>query len=320
MASTWRRRLRSLLLVLNCASLCAYNGYNNYQYGNNNNNNQYAQNSYNSNGYGNNGYGGNSYGSNGYNSNGHGNNGYGGDSYGNNGYGNNNNNNAEEKISLNVCANSVVQVTSVNIACSSPYTFYYGNGAHRNSVYCDYLDKATVNVNFQVIDNIEEESDIYMTMAIRDQNRNLLAVIDPSYLCNDYVGSSCTSAGKYSFSTKVRLQNPSGGQSSNSESFLPIIQMAFSTKPNHGYNLGALNTACKEWDNNQPDFVSWRTHKRSSGARLFWQRNGALLGTCFVLTGVIAFVWTQSNRNSALFHLEESVYGKEGSNSMPLVA
>ena len=303
MTTALSRRLSFLLcLLLFSGHVRAYNAY-----------------SYNDNSYGNNGYNSNNYNNGNYNSNNYGNGNYGSNGYSSSSSSSSNNNNQADGIKLNVCANSVVQVKSVTIGCSSPYTFYYGNGAHRNSMYCDYLDKATVQVQFQVIDNIEEENDIYMTMAIYDKRSNLLAVIDPSYLCNDYVGSSCTNAGYYSFTTKVRLESPDNRQSGSSDSFVPQIQMAFSTKPNHGYNLGALNTECKKWNSNEPDYVSWKKHKRASGSRLFWQRNGALLGTCLILTSVIAFVWTQSNRNSALFHLE-SVYGKGGTPSMPLVA
>ena len=257
--------------------------------------------------------------SNNYNSNHYG---YGNNNNGNNGgygYGYSSNQQQEQNIILNNCKDSVVQVMVVTITCTSPYTFYYGNGAHRNDVVCDYLDKATVKVQFRVIADIEEESDIYMTMALGDQEGHLLAVTDPAFLCRDYVGSSCTNAGHYSFTTKLRLETPENEYAQESN-FVPQIQMAFSTKPNHGYNLGALNTECKEWDNNRPGYVSWSTHMRPTGAGLFWQRNGALLGTCVVLTSIIAFVWTQSHRNSALFHLEDGVYGKDESRSMALVA
>jgi len=223
---------------------------------------------------------------------------------------------------LKVCDNSVVQVTSVTILCTSPYTFYYGNGAHRNDIVCNYGDKANVEVKFQVIDSIGEVNDFYTTMALADQEGNLLAVTDPAYVCNDYVGSSCTKAGSYSFTTKLRLETPEYSSASN-KNFVPAIKMAFSTMPDHGYNLGALNTECKAWNNERPTSVSWSNHPRATGNRLFFQRYGALVGTCAMLSIIIAFVWTQSTRNTAPYSLDDELYGKESSavsRTMALVA
>ena len=283
-------------------------GYNYQQQKQYNYNNQQQQ-QYNSNQQQQQQYNGNNYG----NSN---NNKYGSNS---NGGGSGNSNRQDQNIVLKVCEDSVVAVTMVYITCTSPYTFYYGNGAHRNDVVCDYNDKATVEVQFQVIANIEEENDIYMTMALRDQEGHVLAVTDPGFLCNDYVGASCTNAGSYTFTTKLRLETPEN-EYATASNFVPQIQMAFSTKPNHGYNLGALNTECQAWDNKRPGYVPWMNDLRPTGARLFWQRNGALFGTCAALTVIVAFVWSQSRRNSALFHLDDQVYGEESSRSMPLVA
>ena len=304
------RLAQSTIFFLACA-LQARAQYYNPAYGSysGNNNNNYNSNSYaryNNNNYANRNS--NSYGNSNYQNNGNSN--YDGDY---------SDNSQQQNIVLSVCRDSVVRVTDVYITCTSPYTFYYGNGAHRNDIVCDYNDKATVKVDFQVIANIEEENDIYMTMALRDQEGHLLAVTDPGFLCNDYVGSSCTNAGTYSFTTKLRLETPEN-EYAESSNFVPQIQMAFSTKPNHGYNLGALNTECQAWDNKQPGYVPWRNDLRPTGARLFWQRNGALCGTCVVLSCIVAFVWSQSRRNSALFHLDDEVYGKDSSRSMPLVA
>jgi hypothetical protein len=226
---------------------------------------------------------------------------------------------ATESIALNVCQDSVVMVTSVYITCTSPYTFYYGNGAHHNDVVCDYLDKASVKVSFSVIADIEEESDIYMTMALLDEAGHVLTVTDPSFLCNNYVGNDCTAAGHYSFSKKFLLDTPKDS-SADESNFTPQIQMAFSTKANHGYNLGALNTECREWDASQPALVSWSTHARPTGMLLLVQKYGALTGTCMAMVCIIAFVWRQASRNSALFLLEESVYGKDNTGDVPLVA
>jgi len=49
-----------------------------------------------------------------------------------------------QSLPVFVCDDSVVVVTFLTVECNSPYTFYYGNGANRQSSVCDYGDKATV--------------------------------------------------------------------------------------------------------------------------------------------------------------------------------
>lgn len=48
-----------------------------------------------------------------------------------------------------ICKDGIVQVTSLQTVCDSPYTFYYGNGANRNSESCNYGDKATITAYFE---------------------------------------------------------------------------------------------------------------------------------------------------------------------------
>mmetsp|Transcript_15462 Transcript_15462/g.29248 ORF Transcript_15462/g.29248 Transcript_15462/m.29248 type:complete len:310 (+) Transcript_15462:84-1013(+) len=296
--------LRSVLLFSLCGKALTYNQYGGNGNGNSNNNG----NNYYGSGNGNNNYGNTNYGNNNY---GYSNNNYGQSNYGSHQYGYSDDQ-PQQNIYLKVCDDSVVQVTSVTILCTSPYTFYYGNGAHRNDIVCNYGDKANVEVQFQVIDDIGEVSDFYMTMALADQEGHLLAVTDPAFVCNDYVGGSCTKAGSYSFTTKLRLETPEY-YSTRNKNFVPNIKMAFSTMSNHGYNLGALNTECKAWDNERPSYVSWSNHPRATGQRLFFQRNGALVGTCAMLSIIIAFVWVQSARNTAPYSLDDEVYGKDSS-------
>lgn len=314
------RRFQSLLLlaVVRCSI-----GYGNY-YNNGGGSSNYASNSYSgyNNNNGNSGYNGNGGGS--YNGNG----GNGGNSYSNNqnsGYYNNggssssyetytddyysNSYSEREGMQFTVCEDSVVQITYLTMICNSPYTFYYGNGAHRTSPVCDYGDKLTVKASFKVEDDISNGDNIYVTMAAYDDESNLLASVSPSYLCENYVGSSCTAKGVYSFDTVLKLAQPDGGNSSH---FYPEIQMGFSTKPDSTYNLGAVNTECQKWDPDKPSYVAWSEHNHArTKVQQFFGEYGILIGTLLALSSFTFFVWKRSVEEETGIEFEGKLDDKE---------
>lgn len=193
------------------------------------------------------------------------------------------------QMELNACSDSVVIVTYMTISCDSPYTFYYGNGAHRDSPICDYGDKSTLTVGFDVADDLQEgDEKIFFTMAAYDDNKNLLASTYPESLCDDYVGYECTKQGSYSFIYRLKFGTPNGG---NRTKFIPWIQMAFSTNGDSGYNLGAVNLECQPWDQDQPVYISWREPATTQEKLLdFFTNNGMLLGTMFLLSSFSFFI------------------------------
>jgi hypothetical protein len=190
---------------------------------------------------------------------------------------------------FSVCDGSVVKVYELYVLCDSPYTFYYGNGAHRNSPVCNYGDKVTFQVRFRVTDDLQENAPIYTTIAIYDDQKALLLSTDPLKLCEDYVGSACTYAGYYKFSTRMRLPYPSSD--SSSAQFLPQIHMAFSTQADYGYNLGAMNIQCQQWN----DGASWLPNKRPRSAlQAFVVDYGLLLISCTGISALCVFLWKQA--------------------------
>jgi hypothetical protein len=240
---------------------------------------------------------------------------YGRSSY-NNGYRNNNNkysngyNNyqsaygddyfswyGDTSLELQVCEDSVVEVMSMSVVCDSPYTFYYGNGANRQSPVCDYGDKAALSISFSVVDDLQQnDAEIYFTMAAYDDQGSLLASTYPEQLCTGYVGYECTKAGSYSFTYKLKFESPYGG--GNSTKFVPLIQMAFSTKGDSGYNLGGVNMECEQYDEEDAaGYVSWRNSNAmmpKSGTQVFFSTYGMLLGTGFVLSAFAVYVYVRS--------------------------
>lgn len=260
----------------------SYNNQNNgnYQQQNNNGNYQNGGNDY---------YGGNNQASN-ANNNGSGNNYKGSYQYSNHFY-----NGARD---FDVCEDSVVRVTALFIVCDSPYAFYYGNGANRDSPVCNYGDKLSMEVRFEVVDDIEETDPIFITMAVYDDQDNMLISVDPFYLCDDLVGFDCSYKGYYGFTYRLRLPYPSDsyGQAT-STSFLPYVHMAFSTKADSGYNLGAVNEKCERWGDGESGYVTWSKKKQRAPLQAFVQDYGLLILSLIMLGAVGMFVWNQAGKS-----------------------
>lgn len=213
-------------------------------------------------------------------------------------YGYNKNYAYDQALAIDVCRDSVVAVTYLTILCDSPYTFYYGNGANRNSPVCDYGDKGVLSVTIKVLDDLQEDDkNVYFTMAAYDDAGNLLTSTAPENLCRDYIGQDCTKAGIYSFEKKLKFGSPPNG---NQTKFYPVIHMAFSTKSDSGYNLGAVNMECQEWNQNQPASVAWSAASPKSARLEFGVEYGMFIGTCVLLSVISAFVWIRSHDNPGI--------------------
>ena len=171
---------------------------------------------------------------------------------------------------------------------------HQGNGANRNSPVCDYGDKASLSVTIKVLDDLQEkDTEIYYTLAAYDDAGNILTTTTPENLCRDYIGQDCTRAGIYTFEKRLRFDTPNGNQTK----FYPVIQMAFSTKSDSGYNLGAINMQCLESDQNQPAFVSWSDESRRSIHHNFGVEYGMLIATCCLLIVISALIVKRSKDN-----------------------
>lgn len=205
----------------------------------------------------------------------------------------------DQSLAISNCKDSVVAVTYLTILCDSPYTFYYGNGANRNSPVCDYGDKAALSVTIKVNDDLQEDdTEVYFTMAAFDDAGNLLTSTSPENLCRDYIGQDCTKAGIYSFDKKLKFGTPYGNQTK----FYPVIHMAFSTRSDSGYNLGAVNVECQQYDQDQPASVAWSEVSPKTAQREFVVEYGMLIGTCVVLSVISVFVLKRSYDNPGFEH------------------
>lgn len=190
------------------------------------------------------------------------------------------------------CEKGVVQVTSISLLCNSPYTFYYGNGANRQSQVCDYGDKANIEVTFSVTDDLEDGTDIYMKMAAFNEGEQLYRG-DSVELCYNFVGSSCTTAGEYTFKKKIQFAYIDDGTYAK---FVPTLEIAFSDSADGSYRLGGVNIECAEDEDDDQNIVNWsdsdlqgtasRSHVES-----FFLDFGILIGTVIVISGFSLFLF-----------------------------
>ena len=190
---------------------------------------------------------------------------------------------------VEACEDSAIQVRKMEVLCDSPYTFYYGNGANRNSPLCDYGDKVTISVQFRVVADLDAYSDVFMTMAVFDPEKNLLASTEPEYLCYDYVKDYCTAYGSYKFQTQLTFVKPDSG---TSKKFYPQVQMAFSTEDDYGWDLGGLNMDCPDWNPDDPSQkVDWKEQKKLTKWEKLGIKYGLLAFAIVAVLGLTMWVW-----------------------------
>lgn len=188
---------------------------------------------------------------------------------------------------LEPCNGGMVQVTSLQVLCDSPYTFYYGNGANRDSAKCNYGDKATISVEFDVEEDIEDAYSIYMSVGAYDGYDEQLYYGDQVDICNS-VGYDCRSAGSYSFSVKTQFAYVDGKDSK----FVPLLELAFGDGSSEGdFSFGGVNIKCDKNQNNghwnSPNAGSYRTYT-------FLANYSILIATVAIVSVFAVVLWKQS--------------------------
>lgn len=186
-----------------------------------------------------------------------------------------------DEFKMNVCQKGLAVVNFLEVLCDSPYTFYYGNGAHRNSRTCDYGDKVSISISLDVVQDLDEGETIYLKMGAYSPSNEELYLSDPEDLC---ASEDCYYEGTYNFTKKIQFAYIDGEDSQ----FVPYLEMAFSSETDGGYDLGGVNVNC---NNNFIDWASGRTNTTLLHIKTqsFISNYGILLGTILVL-GVFAML------------------------------
>lgn len=204
-----------------------------------------------------------------------------------------------------ICSNSNVQVTSIQMLCDSPGTYYYGSSnSYRKSESCKFGDYVNFALTFD-IDSDLSDTGVYVTANILGNGlkvplysaKNLCAV--SSLKADD--GQDCPEQGSYSVQSKFVLSD-STGQDDGSTSFSPDIVMAFSSDgADDNVDYGCVNMDDPEEDDeeeegNDSDNGGSFINLSSDGGSSFMAQNGLLLFTVIFMGGFILFLYWRQPR------------------------
>lgn len=225
---------------------------------------------------------------------------------------------------LTVCSNSAIKVTNVTLLCDSPGTYYYGSGKYRNSPSCLPGDKAKVDLNFYITQDLSSgnngQNSVLLTIQAEGGNGNLYSytVYWNAPICAlgtltklNETNYLCPSVGAYEVSTQF-YWGESG--STDQSSFYPIVSVGFrSNKNQEKFDLGGANTdLCP---GKSETYISWSKYVQpvSAGesASILWCV-GVLLGTITVLGAFMFFLrrkqcnqWCYSGDDDPLLEVVE---------------
>lgn len=185
-----------------------------------------------------------------------------------------------------VCDESTVLIQDISIMCDSPGTYYYGSNKYRNSATCQAGDKAKLQVDFLILQDLE--ADAYLTLDIKGYGSvESVSLHGAESFCGAVQatnGAECPEAGYYSISEQFYW----GSQSDSYEySFTPkVIVGVASVQNKNQYDLGGANTnQCGSGNT----FTAWTNGVRKTAADTFVSfmlTFGTLLAVILVICGV----------------------------------
>jgi hypothetical protein len=189
---------------------------------------------------------------------------------------------AEYVNKFTVCDDTSIVVTDISLVCDSPGTYYYGSGKYRNSATCQGGDKAKMQVDFQIQEDLQ--TDAYLTLSVQGYGTvQAVQVHTQESFCSivqSTDGAVCPAAGSY----KIYHMFYWGSQSdSYTYSFTPRVVVGITSDvANNIYDLGGANT------NNCKGAVvnDWTVGVRKSMAnsiKTFFATFGILMGSIVAL-------------------------------------
>lgn len=152
----------------------------------------------------------------------------------------------EYRNKFTVCDETSIVVSDISIVCDSPGTYYYGSGKYRNSATCQAGDKAKMQVNFEIQEDLA--TDAYLTLSVQGYGSvQSVALHTQESFCSvvqSSSGASCPAAGSYQIYETFYW----GDQSDDyTYKFTPKVVVGIASSLNSNvYDLGGANTnSCK---------------------------------------------------------------------------
>lgn len=195
-----------------------------------------------------------------------------------------------------VCADASIAITNIQLLCDSPGTYYYGSQKYRNSADCQGGDKARLYVEFQIVEDLEEEA--YMTMYAQGggsvSSYSLYTdelICDISDISNDYGYTVCADGYARAGYYKLEQQFYWGDDDDQHDDdgyvgFTPMVVIGFASDEyeEEGYDLGGANTnSCEDGTNTQYTQGVAKTAVNTIGT--FLKTFGILVGCVALIVG-----------------------------------
>lgn len=166
---------------------------------------------------------------------------------------------------FSVCADSSIVVEELMIVCDSPGAYYYGSNKYRGSATCMGGDKARLQFQFEILEDLETSP--YISLSVQGygsvpsvQLHSLEELCSISSLTSVY-GSACPQAGVYQVYEKFYFDKKNDSYEYN---FKPVPSIGFTSSVDTNYfDLGGANTkSCAGGT-----FQNWSTNMGNTAAR-----------------------------------------------------
>lgn len=231
--------------------------------------------------------------------------------------------------SFSVCEDSVVTVNQISLLCDSPGTYYYGSGKYRNSAKCQAGDKAKLEIELEVTEDLEEVA--YLTVYVEGygtvSNADLYteqSMCSISSLSSAYGSSPCSDSdsGLYpkagSYYLKERFYWGSQDDSYD-YSFTPKVVVGVKSNLNkQQFDLGGANTYLCDGNS----FMKWTTGVGQSAAntlRTFLITFGILTGSILAIVLSGWCIMRIANRPAPKETIEEELLDSQVQNKIAMV-
>jgi len=208
---------------------------------------------------------------------------------------------------IQVCSDSYITVTGIELLCDSPGTFYYGSGAYRNSKTCQANDKGKVTVYFDIEQDLE--TDAYATMAVSGGGEEF-EVISEQELCGlkskgilkgSRYRTKCPGYGSYKLTTSF-YWNVTGDvltyDDDGSSHFAPTLSVGFATSQgisNGKYDLGGANVENCGTVSIVENFIN--KHRGNRAMAVIWSFF-ILVATMAIIAAFAFFLWRKPGQTN----------------------
>lgn len=219
---------------------------------------------------------------------------------------------------FSVCDDTEIQIDDMSALCDSPGAYYYGSNKYRNSYNCMGGDKAKVEIEFVIAEELEDGVTPYVSVSLEASYGNIETQVlyEDAELCSisglaSVYGDECPSVGTYTISEVFYWPEQDDGY--DAYSFVPKIIVGMSSEQGTGdYDLGGANAdQCNNYR------FGWTTGVRKTFAntlRTFLITFGILAGCVVVVSAFAVYIVRKAKRKRRKEQIIEEDFPENANN------